>query len=336
MPRPLAQILLLSALAAAVTAARAELVEEIVAWVNGEIITLSEFEKEDEAQTAEAYRRFAGEELDAWVKQSKPRILLDMIDRKILVHHAKALGYDLDRLGDSILESFREAQNLESDKDFEHMIAEEGMTVDEIKRRLVEMYAPQEVINFEVRNRLAISDAEVEGYYREHQDQLLEHGAVSFREIVLLADSTARRDERRAEAQAIQDRLAAGEDFGALAREVSEAGTRAEGGLIGPLGRDDLSAQLAEVAFSIPVGSVSAPLEAPYGFHLLKVESRTDDRTPPLDEVRDRLRELLERRAMEEKMDQFMTRMRDDSEWCVKPKYQHLVPIPAPTECQML
>ena len=37
-----------------------------------------------------------------------------------------------------------------------------------------------------------------------------------------------------------------------------------------------------------------------------------------------------------EKMEQFMTRMRGDSEWCVKPKYQHLVPIPAPAQCETL
>lgn len=318
------------------TAPRAELIEEIVAWVNGDIITLSEYKSEEEGQTSEAYRQLSGEALDTWIKERKPRILLDMIDRKILVHHAKALGYDLDKLGDSILESFREQQGVGDDTDFERMITEGGMTIEDVKRRLVEMYAPQEVITFEVKNRVAVSEAEIEGYYLEHPAQFTDEGAVTFREIVLLADDDAKRDARRAEAQAIRERIVAGEDFGEVAKRASEAGTRDGGGLLGPLSKDDLSEQLSEVAFSIPVGEVSEILETPYGFHLLEVESRTEDTLRSLEEVHERLRDYLERLATADRMEEFMTRMRDDSEWCVKPKYQHLVPISAPSECETL
>lgn len=321
---------------AAPTLVRAELIEDIVAWVNGEIISLSEFQEEERQQTAEAYRRLSGQDLDRWVTDSKPGILLDMIDRKILVHHAKALGYDLDKLGDSILKSFREQQHVASDAEFQKMIEQEGLTVEGIKQRLVEMYAPQEMIDFEVKNRVAVSDGEVERYYADHPEQFQTNGEVTIREIVLLADTDAEKDERRAEALALRERLVAGEDFATLAAEKSDAGTQAAGGLLGPIKRPDLSTQLAEVAFRIPEGEVSEVLETPYGFHMLRVESRTEDRTQSLDEVRDRLRDFLEEKAFRERLREFMTRMRDDSQWCVKPKYQYLLPIPAPTECETL
>ena len=99
---------------------------------------------------------------------------------------------------------------------------------------------------------------------------------------------------------------------------------------------NNIGKKLAAVAFNLPVGAISDTIEAPYGFHLLKVEARTDDQKRSLEEVHEPLRALLEARALDEKMEQFLTRMRDNSEWCVKPKYQHLVPIPSPTQCETL
>ncbi len=316
--------------------ARAELVEDIVAWVNGEIITLSDYKEEEKNQVAEAYRRLSGEELDRWTREVKTGILLDMIDRKILVHHAKSLGYDLNKLGASMLESFKAQQNVKSEEEFKEMIAQEGLTVEAVTERLIEMYAPQEVINFEVKNRVAISDREVEKYYESHPESFQKVGEVTIREIVLLAGTADEKRERRAEAEAILGRLAEGADFAEVATESSEAGTKSAGGLLGTLGRKDLSSELAEAAFRVPVGGISEVMETPYGLHILKVEARTDDQMQTLDEVRERLRLFLEDRALREKLAEFMVRMRDNSEWCVKPKYQDLLSIPAPKDCSTL
>ncbi len=313
---------------------RAEVIEDIVAWVDGEIITLSEFQDEEGNQVAEAYRRLSGAELDRWLEESRPAILLDMIDRKILVHHAKALGYDIDKLGESVFKSFKQQQGIDSDEEFKQMLETEGLTTETVKRRLVEMYAPQEVVEFEVRKRVTIPESEVEAYYASNPDLFRKAGEVTFREIVLRADSPAARSERRAEAEAIRRRAAEGEDFAELARAVSEAGTRAEGGLLGPLGAKDLSPELAEPAFGLPVGEVSEVLEVPHGFHIIKVESRVDDRVVSLDEVRGRLREHLEKREYQKRLAEFMATMRDRSDWCVKPAYGHLLSIPMPEECE--
>jgi parvulin-like peptidyl-prolyl isomerase len=336
MHRLMVRAALAALLLSAAPPARAELLEDIVAWVNGEIITLSEYEEEEETQTAEAYRRLAGAELDRWVAEGKKGILLDMIDRKILVHHAKALGFDLDKLGDAIFDSFKDQQGVQSDEEFAKMIESEGMTVAAVKRKLIEMYAPQEVIDVEVRKRLAVSDREVQAFYDANQQQFFREASVTFREIVLLADNKERKAERRAEMEAIRERALAGEDFGALASEVSDAGTGSSGGRLGPLPPQDLSPQLAEVAFQIPVGAISEILDTPYGFHLLQIESRTAAEVQPLDAVREKVREFLEERAYRERLQEFMTRVRGESEWCVKQKYQDLLPIPAPTECETL
>jgi parvulin-like peptidyl-prolyl isomerase len=323
-------------LAAGSHASRAETLEEIVAWVNGDIITKSEYDEEQQARLAEAYRRFSGDELDRFVAQMHEGLLLEMIDRKILVDHAAALGYDLEKLGDTFYESFRKQQEVESEEELERLLAAEGMTVADLKRRLVETYAPDEVIRFEVRSRISVGDAEVERYYAEHPAEFDVPGKVTFREIVLLAKTDEEKRERRDEALDIVRRAAAGEDFEQLARTMSEAGTKENGGLLGPLKREDLSPALAEVAFSIREGQPSDPLETPYGFHIIRLESRSEQRRQSLDEVREKLRGFLEERKFQAELRAFFEKARQKSEWCVKPKFHHLLSVSAPSECDKL
>lgn len=306
--------------------ARAELLEEIVAWVNGEIITMGEMNKEEQAMVAEAYRRFTGDDLDENVARMRAGLLVEMVDRKILLDRARAMFSDLEGIKDSYYEGFKESQGITDDAEFERMLAQEGLTVDSFKLRLLEMYAPEEVLRYEVGNRISVSDEEVDTYYREHPEQFALDDEVTVREIVLLADTDAKRESRRPEAEQIVERVRAGADFEALARELSEAGTKAEGGLLGRVARGDLSAQLEAVAFILEEGQVSDPIETAYGFHILMVEERTVGEAVPLDETWERLRKFLEDQKYETALKAFREKMRAEAEWCVKAKYKDRIP----------
>ena len=55
--------------------ARPEVIEEIVAKVNDDIITMSELEREEQGLMAELYRQYTGEALDAQVQQARAVML---------------------------------------------------------------------------------------------------------------------------------------------------------------------------------------------------------------------------------------------------------------------
>jgi parvulin-like peptidyl-prolyl isomerase len=200
------------------------------------------------------------------------------------------------------------------------------MTIEELRRRLIDNFAPDEVIRYEVASRIAVGDKEVEAYYEEHPDSFAVAGEVTLREIVLLAKSEARRLERRSEAEEIRRRAVAGEDFAELARQFSESGTQENGGLLGPLKRGELTEQLETLAFSLPVGEVSEVVETANGLHIIKVDSRTDDGIAPLEEVREKLRGYLEELKTVDELELFMKKARSEAEWCVKPKYADKLP----------
>lgn len=313
---------------------RAEVVEDIVAWVNGDIITKSDYDMEAEIVVADAKRRFTGEQLDLQVKQIREGLLLQMIDRKILVDRAKRL-YDITKMEQVFYEQFKEQQHIDSDEEFERLLAQEGMTVDQLRRRLVEMFAPEEVVRLEIRSRLAVGDKEVQAYYDAHSEQFAVDAEVTFREIVLLAESEDRRAARRSEAADIRQRLQSGADFAELAKQVSEAGSKDDGGLVGPLKRADLGEHLNQ-ALTLPVGEVSEVLESPHGLHIIRVESRSERTIKPLEEVREGLRRQLEERRYREELKGFLEKARAEAEWCVKPRYKNLLSVPSPESCERL
>jgi peptidyl-prolyl cis-trans isomerase SurA len=329
-------VLVAFALLTAPAVTRAEIVEEIVAWVNGEIITLSEYEEEERGRVAEAYRRFSGEELDREVERAKQSLLINLIDRKILVHHARVLGYDIDKMADAFLDQFMAQQNIATREELEEIARRDGMNLDQVKNRLVEMYAPEEVIKVEVSNRVSVSDTEISTFYANNPETFFVEGEVTLREIVLLADNAETKAERRPTAQEIWQRASSGELFAPLAKEFSEAGTASKGGEFGPLKKSDLAETLVDAAFTLPIGGVSELMETPYGFHIIKVDSRMDDHTKPLAAVSDRIRNYLRDQKFRTELEAFLERARGESEWCVKPKHQHLLSVPAPPPCERL
>ena len=303
----------------AVPTARAEVIEEIVALVDGDILTKSEYDDQEQSTIQDIYRRYAGAELDKAVSAVRRTLLMDIIDRKILVHRAGRM-FDTERMKNVFYESFRDQQQAESEAEFIAMIQREGMTVEGLKNKLIDMFAPDEVVRFEVSSRISVADHEVDAYYAEHIDEFRHDDEVELREIVLMADNEAKKAERRAEAEQLHARLTV-QNFAQIAAESSEAGTKSESGYLGIVKRGDLSEMLEEVAFVLTAGTWSDVLEMPYGFHILYAENRQVGEIKPLEEVRDELRMRLEDDRFAAKLSQFMIKARAESEWCVKAKF---------------
>ena len=251
-------------------------------------------------------------------------------------HLAQAMGYDLEQMGDSFLDTFAKQQGYDGVEEIQAMAERDGMTLGDVKKKLTLLYGPDEVIRFEVSNRISLSETEIENYYTSNPELFRVDGEVILREIVLLTQDTESSAARRPEAEKTWERATSGEDFASLAREVSDAGTNTEGGKLGPLKKTDLSSVLVDSAFTLPVGGVSELMETPYGFHIIKVVSRIDVHVKSIDDVRARIREFLQARKFRTELEAFLEKARAESEWCVKPKHTDLLSVPAPPPCERL
>ncbi len=327
-------VVLAFAVILAATAPRAEVVDDIVAWVNGDIITKSEYEEEAAGLKADAERSLTGEALDRELQQIRSGLLIQIIDRRVLLDRAKRF-YDLSKMEEAFFDQFKEQQK-KSDAEIEKLLAEDGTTVTELKRRLVQIYAPQEVVRLEIRDRLGVPSAEVRAYYDAHPEEFKIEAQATFREIVLLGEGAFRKRERRDEIEAMRVRLVAGESFEDMAKGVSEAPSNEGGGLVGPIRRSDVHEQLREVIFGIAPGAISEIVESPFGLHLIRVESREDDRSREFSDVEAAIRKRLEDRKWNQATKDFIDKARAEADWCVKPRYRDLMPDDQLGSCRAL
>jgi hypothetical protein len=176
-------VLLMGALQLGLTPqARGETVAEIVAWVDGDIITKVDLERQESKLIEAAHQQYSGDELKRRIEAVRRTTLLDIIDHTILHHRGQRLwgAEDIER---SYLQDFRQQNGLSDDKEFEQLLAREGLTVERLKRMLSEKIVPEQLIEQEVAALMpGVSDLEARDYYDRHPDEFMATGEISLDE----------------------------------------------------------------------------------------------------------------------------------------------------------
>jgi peptidyl-prolyl cis-trans isomerase SurA len=307
---------------------RAEIVDEIVAKVNDDIVTKSDLDAEEQAALEDVYKRASGTELDRQIKHVKDELLRNVVDRKVLLQRAPHL-FDTTKMQDFFLQSFKDQQNIKSDKELERMLAQEGMTINDWKKKLVEFLAPEQVLRSEVVERVAVSEKDARADYDAHVADYTVPAEATVREIVVKGGGDP--EAARARAEALRARAAAdGADFEAIAREASESSSKSSGGLLGTVKKGDLAAPLEEAAFTQPVGSVGPVIEVGGVFHILKVDARTDAYVKSFASVQDDIEKRLREDQIRKDTRAYLKKLWAETTIWISPKYQaRLSPEPA-------
>lgn len=144
---------------------------------------------------------------------------------------------------------------------------------------------------------VAVADSAIAAYYHTHELEFTTPGKARPRVILIRyrpSDGADAREKARQRAIEARERIRKGEDFAAVAKEVSDdPESAALGGAIGELTRSSLLKELADVVFTIPVGEVSDPIEARNAFHIIRVDERTPERLRPLEDCRSEIHGVL-------------------------------------------
>jgi peptidyl-prolyl cis-trans isomerase D len=161
-------------------------------------------------------------------------------------------------------------------------------------------------------NRVAVTDAEMESHYQEHKEDFKEPEEVCASHILVKVKASPEGEghpdaEARKTAEGLLAQVKAGADFAALAKKSSEdKGSATMGGDVGCFGRGHMVPPFENAAFSMKAGDFSALVKTDFGYHIIKIDSRREETTPALSQVKDRIRQtLLSQRAralVEEKM----------------------------------
>jgi peptidyl-prolyl cis-trans isomerase SurA len=320
----------------AVAPLRAEIIERVLVKVNGDIMTKTDLETRQVAALRERAQQRVDpaalkndETLRKLLLEITPQLLVDAIDEMLMLQLGKEKGYHLtDEQFKSWLENLRKTQDLLDDQKFQAAMKSEGMTIDELRKNVERNFMITQVQREEVGSKLQITEEEARQYYLGHKEEFVEPAAVTLREIFIEIPTTTSKqgqsgitagadDEAVRRIEAARARVAAGEDFGKVASEVSAAGSKANGGLIGPIAMDELSPSLQQRLQKMKPGDMTETLRVQKGYQILRLETFKPAASQPFENVRDLVADKVHDQRQQTEVKKFLSRVRGQAiiEW---------------------
>lgn len=158
---------------------------------------------------------------------------------------------------------------------------EEFKTIlEKAKRDILAQLAVQEVVK-----TAEVTEEEKKEFYNANPQQFQKPATVRAKHILT---------KEEAECEAILESLKKGEkEFEEAAKEFSECPSGSNGGDLGQFGKGQMVKEFEEVAFSAEIGEVAGPVKTQFGYHLIKVELRTEASVTPFEEAEEKITEML-------------------------------------------
>jgi peptidyl-prolyl cis-trans isomerase SurA len=272
--------------------ATAEVVNKIVALVDGDPITAHEVRRYGEERRA-ANAPY-DELLDAVITEK-------LIEKEIASRKIVAKKEDVDKYIQEVM-----VRNKLTEDQFQKALKQQGSSMDQYRARIKNEMERSALVGQELRGEAPeITDADVQRYYDEHKDAFATKSAVTVSDIFFpFQQGMTQQDAMRVVEQAKQVKAMAdkGQSFAALARRYSQGPGAQNGGLLGTFKRGEMAPQLEQIAFAMPVGEVSSPIVGPSGVHLMRIDSaQANGPRVPLDQVKDEIRAALQNQALDER-----------------------------------
>jgi peptidyl-prolyl cis-trans isomerase SurA len=300
---------------------RADILEQVVVKVNGDILTKTEFEQRQISALRQrqdlANVSPDSPELKTAIAEVTPDLILNAVDELLMVQRGRELGYAMgDEQFTSIVENIKKENKLESEEQFQAALKQEGLTLAELRRSLERQMLMSRVQQTEVMGKIGVTEDEAKAYYEKHKDQFTTPAAITLREILIEVPTSdkglnvGQDDEAKGRAEEIRKRLLAGEPFPRLAADLSDAPSKANGGLIGPFSSADLAPALRDLLRPMKPGDLTEPLRTPRGYQILKLEARTDETVKSFEAARDEISDRVADEKRRGEMQKYVEKLR--------------------------
>lgn len=272
---------------------RGAMPDRVVAIVNNEAITLSEYK---------LFVKYLG--LQDKGDGVDEELLKTLIEEKVILFEAKSKGIEVsDREVDAMMEQMRTENALSRDA-MEKALEGEGIGVQGFRRLIKEKLTALKVVENDVDSRVRVNEEEIEAFYHAHKRDYLESpGKAEVRAIFFKLKERATASEvtdLKRKALKILEELREGVSFELLLVHYDAGYPKSDGGTLGEFERGTLIPVLDEKVFSMKVGETSEPIWLREGVYILKVVNKTNDIYKPMREVREQIRACLGEEKREE------------------------------------
>ncbi|MGA3106259.1 MAG: peptidylprolyl isomerase [Terriglobales bacterium] len=315
-------------------------VEEIIARVNNEIVTRSEYvrsrdqlkQEVTQQDPSNADRDFADKQRD---------VLRDLIDQQLLLQKGKDLGITGDTELIKRLDEMRKQMNLGSMEELEKAAEAQGASYEEFKQNLRNQIITQKVISQEVGQHLALNKEDEKKFYEQHKAEMEQPEQVRLSEILIApkpvtkpaatpggkpeppteAETQAALEVAKAKAEDLLAQLKKGANFADLSKKFGDGPSSKEGGDLSYFKRGTLSKELEDKVFAMKAGEMTDVIRSKQGYMILQVTEHTTAGIPSLKEVEPRIQDALYMQKLQPALRGYLTTLREEAYIDYKPGY---------------
>lgn len=288
-------------------------VDRIVAVVNKSVVLQSEVETLlEEMMRAEPPP--AGANLDKARAARRGEILDGLIAEKLLDEEVRKLRVDVTEAEiDRVVKNVMAENNLDEEK-LKMALQRQGLSLEDYRDELKKQLTKMKIIQLKVKSRVQVTDQDVKSRLAQRAALEANDYRVRARHILFLVppgdDGKAAEEKARA-ARARADR---GEDFGALAKELSEdPGSKDRGGDLGEFGRGEMVPEFERAAYAAEPGKIVGPVKTAFGWHLIQVQGRVAVKTKSASELEEDIRRRLYEGEVEQQFKSYVDELRREA-----------------------
>jgi peptidyl-prolyl cis-trans isomerase SurA len=316
-------------------------VEEIIARVNNEIITRTEYVRSRDQLKQEVQQQDPANADRAFAEKQRD-VLRDLIDQQLLLEKGKDLGITGDTELIKRLDEMRKEMKLETMEELEKAAEAQGASYEDFKQNLRNQIVTQRVIGQEVGSHLAMNKDDVKKFYDQHKAEMERPEQVRLSEILIApktpakpaagapdakpeppseAETEAALAAAQTKAQDVLDQIHKGGKFADLAKKYSDGPSAKDGGDLSYFKRGTLSKELEDKVFALKAGEVTDVIRTKQGYVILQASEHQMAGIPPMKEVEPRIQDALYMQKLQPALRAFLTTLREEAFIDIKSGY---------------
>ena len=298
-----------------------KVVEDVIARVNDQIITRSEYQRAEQQLMEEARQQNVPQ---GQADEKLHDLLRDMIDQQLLISKGKELGINGDAETMRRLDDLRKQNHLDSMEALQKAAEQQGVSFEDFKQQIRNQVISNQVVQEEVGRHLNLTHAQEEAYYTEHSKDFEQPEQVHLSEILIPTPENATDAQVTAaqqKADEVETKLKGGATFAETAKAASGGPTASAGGDLGDFKRGALGDVLEKATFVLPTGGYTEPIRTRQGFVILRVDNHQKAGTPPLADVERQVQEAIYFNQLQPALRTYLTKAREDAYIDIKPGF---------------
>lgn len=304
------------------------LMEEIIAKINGEIITSADLRDDRRAFEEEVKKQpnLTQAQLEQAQADYETNSLRNRIDEILLRQKGKDLNLKVEADVNKQIADYQRQFKMPDAEEFQRFVAKEtGRSYEDFKTQITDNFLREGVMREEIYRKVQVPPEEILAYYDEHKNEFQRKERIFLRELLVTTEGKTTKEEldaAEAKAKDLAARAKRGETFPAMVQNNSDNElTKDRGGLLEPRTKEELNEVLVAQVWDQPPGFVSDPIRFDNGWEIFKVEDHQREGLASFDEVKEEIQNGLFSQRVNPAVRAYLTKLRGEAFLQIKDGY---------------